>query len=90
MPIFLPAMLFALAAILPLFLYRVLRGPDVFDRLIGLNGIATKSMIFLVLLGAYTGKLDMLVDISLGYGLLNLVGALAVGKYLEKKGLSEE
>jgi len=72
-----------------MYLYRIIRGPDVFDRLIGLNGIATKAVLFLVLFGAMEGQLDMLIDIGLGYGLLNLVGAVAVGKYLEKKGLQE-
>jgi len=29
----------------------------------------------------------MFIDISIGYALLNLVGALAVTKYLEQKGI---
>lgn len=82
-------LLIILAAIIVLFLYRVLRGPSVFDRLIGLNGIATKAILFLVLVGAFDLQIDMFLDIALGYGLLNLVGGLAVGKYLERKGLSE-
>lgn len=78
---------FILIALLPFFLYRAVRGPDVFDRLIGLNGIATKSILLLALIGAAMGELEMFLDISIGYGLLNLLGALAVGKYLEEKGL---
>ena len=39
-----------------------------------------------MLVGAYFGNLEMFVDIALGYGLLNLVGSLATGKYLERKG----
>lgn len=78
-----------LSCLIPFYLFRALRGPTVFDRLIGLNGIASKSIIFLVLVGAYSGQPAMFVDIGLGYGLLNLVGSLAVGKYLEKKGLRE-
>jgi len=81
--------LFGLAILIPVYLYRAIVGPNVFDRLIGLNGITAKAILFLVLVGAFTNQLDMFVDIALGYGLLNLVGSLAVGKYLEKKGLKE-
>jgi len=74
-----------LIIILPCYLFRAIKGPNLFDRLIGLNGIASKSIIFLALLGAMTGQLDMFLDICLGYAALNLVGALAVGKFLEKR-----
>lgn len=85
MPLFFASSLFILCAIFPFFVYRIVRGPNVYDRLIGLNGIATKAIIFLLLLGAYTRQSGMIVDICLGYGLLNLVGSLAVAKFLETK-----
>ena len=85
MDAFLLMCLFLLTALLPLYLYRAVRGPSVFDRLIGLNGIATKSILLLILIGTSMGQLDMFLDICLGYGLLNLVGSLAVSKYLERK-----
>lgn len=81
--------LYALCAVIPFFLYRIAAGPDVFDRLIGLNGISTKAVLLLVFIGVYTRQLDMFIDICIGFTLLNLVGAVAVGKYLEKKGLKE-
>ena len=88
-PIFLSIAIFGMLAIMPFYLYRIVRGPDVFDRLIGLHGIATKTILFLILVGTYNGQLDMFIDICLGYALLNMVGSLAVGKYLERKGLRE-
>ena len=69
------------------YLYRVLQGPTIFDRVLGLNGISTKAIILLIVMGTYLERVDMFVDISTGYALLNLVGALAVVKYLEQKGL---
>ncbi|MBN1687597.1 MAG: pH regulation protein F [Candidatus Omnitrophica bacterium] len=78
--------LFVMAAVIPLFLYRVIKGPTVFDRLIGLNGIATKAILFLVIIGAYQAHLDMFLDIALGYGLINLIGSVAAAKYLEERG----
>ena len=79
--------LLSLAFLIGAYLYRVLQGPTIFDRVLGLNGISTKAIILLVLIGVFFERVDMFVDISTGYALLNLVGALAVAKYLEQKGL---
>ena len=76
-----------LAILLGAYLYRVLRGPTIFDRVLGLNGISTKAILLLIVIGVYFERVDMFIDISTGYALLNLVGALAVAKYLEKKGV---
>jgi len=77
--------LLGLIVLLPLYLYRALKGPGLFDRLIGLNGIATKAVLLLILVGLVDGHVEMYIDIGIGYGLLNVVGALALGKYLENR-----
>ena len=87
MKTFLFYVLVMLAILLFVYLYRVLRGPTIFDRVLGLNGISTKAIILLIVVGIYFERVDMFVDISTGYALLNLVGALAVAKYLEEKGV---
>ena len=87
MKIFLLYVLVLLAILLGVYLYRVLQGPTVFDRVLGLNGISTKAIILIIVMGTYFERVDMFVDISTGYALLNLVGALAVAKYLERKGV---
>ncbi len=74
-----------LAILIGAYLYRVLQGPTIFDRVVGLNGISTKAIILLIVIGAYFDRIEMYIDISTGYALLNLVGALAVAKYLEQK-----
>jgi multicomponent Na+:H+ antiporter subunit F len=74
------------AGLIGVYLYRVIYGPTVFDRVLGLNGISTKAIILLVLIGTIYGRVDMFVDISTGYALLNLVSALAIAKYLEERG----
>ena len=86
MKTFLLYVLVVLAVLLAVYLYRVLKGPTIFDRVLGLNGISTKAIILLIVMGVYFERVDMFVDISTGYALLNLVGALAVAKYLEQKG----
>ena len=87
MKTFLLYVLVMLAILLGVYLYRVLRGPTIFDRVLGLNGISTKAIILLIVIGVYFGRVDMFIDIATGYALLNLVGALAVAKYLEQKGV---
>jgi multicomponent Na+:H+ antiporter subunit F len=73
-----------LALAMGLSLYRVLVGPTIFDRLIGIGLIGTKSVILLLLLGVIAGKLDSLVDVALSYSLITLVTTLTLAKYLER------
>lgn len=86
MKMFFLVVLITITALIVVYLYRVLRGPTVFDRVLGLNGISTKAIILLVVIGTFYERVDMFVDISTGYALLNLVGALAIAKYLEERG----
>lgn len=79
--------LFTLTGLILVYLYRVIQGPTVFDRVLGLNGISTKSIILMIVLGMVYEREDMFVDIATGYALLNLVGAIAVAKFLEQRGL---
>jgi multicomponent Na+:H+ antiporter subunit F len=74
-----------IAILIVMYLYRVVRGPTVFDRLLGLNGISTKAIILLVVIGTVYERVEMFVDISTGYALLNLVGVLAITKYLTER-----
>jgi len=77
---------FILTILILVYMYRVFQGPTVYDRILGLNGISTKAIILLTILGSLYSRLEMFVDIALGYAVLNIVGGLAVGKYLEHKG----
>jgi len=86
MSIFCLFVLITITLLIGIYLYRVLRGPTVYDRVLGLNGISTKAIILLVVMGTYYDRADMFVDISTGYALLNLVGSLAIAKYLEERG----
>ncbi|MBC8352763.1 MAG: pH regulation protein F [Planctomycetes bacterium] len=85
MKIFFLIVLITITLLIVVYLYRVMRGPTVFDRVLGLNGISTKAIILLVVIGTVYGRVDMFVDISTGYALINLVGSLAIAKYLEER-----
>ena len=69
-----------------LVLYRVVFGPGVFNRIVALSAIGTKTLIILLIIGFLYNRVDMFVDISMVYALLNLIGTLAASKYLETVG----
>lgn len=75
-----------IAILIVMYLYRVIRGPTLYDRVLGLNGISTKAIILLIVIGTVYERVDMFVDISTGYALLMLIGSLAIAKYLEQRG----
>ncbi len=77
--------MFATAAIailvaLTLAVTRALRGPTVFDRVIAGNSIGTLAILLLAVVGFLTGRPEWL-DIAITYGLLNLIGTLAILKF---------
>ncbi|HUU38361.1 MAG TPA: monovalent cation/H+ antiporter complex subunit F [Candidatus Desulfaltia sp.] len=63
-------------------LYRVLRGPTLFDRMLGAAAIGTKTMVLIVVIGFIFNRLDMFIDITLAYAVLNFIGTIAVARYL--------
>lgn len=67
-------------------LYRVVFGPAFFNRLIGASVIGTKTLIILALMGFIYGRIEMFIDISLVYALLNFIITLAAAKYVHRKG----
>ncbi len=61
--------------------YRVIKGPTVFDRLLGAGAILTKTVVLILLLGILFGRLEMFIDIALAYGILSFISSLVVAKY---------
>lgn len=70
----------ALLVALTLAVTRALKGPSVFDRVLAGNTVGTLAILLLAVVGFLTGRPEFL-DIGLTYGLLNLVGTLAVLKF---------
>jgi len=81
------AALFLLAT-LALLLVRAVRGPTVFDRLLAANTTGTVAVLLLAVIGFLTGRPDFL-DLALVYGLLNVVGTIAVLKFFRHGRLGE-
>jgi len=77
--------MFAVAALailvaLALVVVRAVKGPTVFDRVLAGNSVGTLAIMLLAVFGFLTGRPEFL-DIGLTYGLLNLIGTLAVLKF---------
>jgi multicomponent Na+:H+ antiporter subunit F len=61
-------------------LARAILGPTVFDRTQAVNTAGTVAVLLLAAIGFLTGRPDFL-DIAIVYGLLNIVGTIAVLKF---------
>lgn len=70
----------AILVALALAITRAIRGPTVFDRVLAGNTVGTLAIMLLAAVGFLTGRPEFL-DIGLTYGLLNLIGSLAVLKF---------
>ena len=83
---FLGTSLAILLAVL-LSLYRVVRGPSIIDRIIAVNVIGTKTIAVIVLTGYLFERVEFFIDIAFLYALINFIGALALSRYFEEKGV---
>ncbi|MGH8677338.1 MAG: monovalent cation/H+ antiporter complex subunit F [Burkholderiales bacterium] len=61
-------------------LARALLGPTVFDRTQAVNTAGTVAVLLLAAIGFLTGRPHFL-DIAIVYGLLNVIGTIAVLKF---------
>ena len=76
----------ALLTIALVYVHRIIVGPTVFDRLLGVNAIGTTTTVVLLLTGGIFDRVEMFVDIALGYALLSFIGSLAAARYFERTG----
>jgi multicomponent Na+:H+ antiporter subunit F len=67
-------------------LYRATYGPGVLNRAAGLSAIGTKTLIILLIMGVIYDRVDMFIDISMVYALLNFIGTVVLAKYIERTG----
>lgn len=59
--------------------WRVVIGPTVWDRLLGLNMVSSKLVMMIVVLAAIR-QAGMLLDVALIYGLLGFIGVTFMAK----------
>ena len=75
------ATLFAILLALVLYLIRAVTGPTVYDRILALNAMGTKTVLLVAVLGLIGGRTDYL-DIALAYALINFTATLAMLKLI--------
>ncbi|MBI1989057.1 MAG: pH regulation protein F [Betaproteobacteria bacterium] len=78
----------ALLISLALALVRAFLGPTVFDRAQAANSVGTLALLLLAVLGFLTDRPEFL-DLAIVYGLLNVIGTIAVLKYFQYGNLGD-
>jgi multicomponent Na+:H+ antiporter subunit F len=82
------AAVLALLVTLVLALVRAVLGPTVFDRVLAANTIGTVAVLLLSAIGFLTQRPEFL-DLAIVYGLLNIVGTIAVLKFFRHGDLGD-
>jgi len=82
---FLVITMVVLAVLLLASLARVVIGPTVWDRLLGMNLITTKIVMAIAVLAVLMDR-TFLVDVAIVYALLGFIASILIARYIEKKG----
>ncbi|MEE9396397.1 MAG: monovalent cation/H+ antiporter complex subunit F [Methylococcales bacterium] len=75
---------FAVLLSMSLAVIRALRGPTVFDIILAVNSIGTKTVLLIAIMGFLNGRPDFL-DLGLVYTMINFIGTIAVLRFIESK-----
>jgi multicomponent Na+:H+ antiporter subunit F len=86
--IFTAVIVLILALTVPFFA-RVVEGPTMFDRVVGLNGLGTMVPVLMIIVGLVYERVEMFVDLALALFLLNLFTTLLIARYVRHKAESE-
>lgn len=63
-------------------LYRAIKGPTIYDRVLACNAIGTKTVVLLALIGFVYDRPHFL-DLAVVYSLINFIATIAFLKYSE-------
>lgn len=66
-------------------LIRLIKGPTVWDKLMALNLISSKTIILLTIYGVYKNNI-LLLDISLSYTIIGFLGIILICRFVAKGG----
>ena len=82
------AVTIALVATMSLALLRAILGPSVYDRVLAVNMLGTKTVLLLAVIAFLFGRPDFL-DLALAYALINFIGVLAVLEFFRSQALEQ-
>ncbi len=82
---FLIGTLAALALLLLASLARIILGPTIWDRLLGMNLVTTKIVLAIAVLAVLMDR-TFLIDVAIVYSLLGFIASVLIARFIEKKG----
>lgn len=82
---FLVAVTIVVGVLIAVGLYRVWKGPTVFDRLIAVALVSINGVVVLSLMGFVFDRPAFFLDIALAYALLAFLLPIALGRYFEQR-----
>ncbi len=71
----------AVLVTMALAIFRSIKGPTVYDRILAVNAFGTLTVVLISVYGFLSGRPDFL-DLALVYALINFIGTIAVSKYV--------
>ncbi|MEG0291666.1 MAG: monovalent cation/H+ antiporter complex subunit F [Anaerovoracaceae bacterium] len=77
--------LLGMIILIGMMLYRVIKGPTIYDRLNGIFAICTDTIMIIILVGFGEGRPDMYVDIALSYAVLGFISSVVIAKFVGVK-----
>ncbi len=81
-------LLYALIGMCFMCLYRVVRGPSIADRLVGIDIFGVLVVGITAIIAYKTGK-SFILDIGIAWIILSFIGTLTLAKYLWRSKLNE-
>lgn len=69
-----------------LVLYRAVAGPSVYDRILAVNALGTKTVLLVLLIG-FLDAPSFFVDTSMVYALVNFVATIAILRFVSQRRL---
>lgn len=79
------AVAFALIVTMSLALIRALKGPSLYDRVLAVNMMGTKTVLLLSVVAYIVDRPDY-IDLALAYALINFIGVFAVLEFFRTRG----
>ncbi len=82
------AAMLAIFAAMTLAIVRAFIGPTLYDRILAVNMLGTKTVLLIALLGFVMGRPEFL-DIAIVYALINFISVIAVLRYSDSNNFKE-
>ncbi len=72
----------AVLVAMALTIFRAIKGPTVYDRILAVNATGTLTVVLISVYGFMSGRPEFL-DLALVYALINFIATIAVSKYVQ-------